>query len=234
MTNRGDIVPKIYCVEDDENIRQLIVYALNNNGYEALGFKNSEDFYSMIDTSIPDLVLLDIMLPGDDGLKILEKLRSNSKTRDIPVIMVSAKSSEFDKIKGLDQGADDYVTKPFGVMELISRVKALLRRTSVSNNSTNLLSLNNIIIDYEKRTVTIPGESIKLTYKEFELLYYLFKNQDIVLTRDKIMNEVWGFDFQGETRTVDVHIGTLRQKLGDYGSVIETIRNVGYKVGEQD
>lgn len=229
---RGDIVPKIYCVEDDENIRELIVYALNNNGYEALGFENSDDFYSVINNSMPNLVLLDIMLPGDNGLKILENLRNSSKTKDIPIIIVSAKSSEFDKIKGLDLGADDYITKPFGVMELISRVKALLRRTSTTNNSTKLLAVNNIILDYEKRIVTIDGETIKLAYKEFELLYYLFKNRDIVLTRDKIMNEVWGFDFEGETRTVDVHIGTLRQKLGDYGKVIQTIRNVGYKVGE--
>lgn len=226
-------MPKIYCVEDDEDIRELIVYALNNSGYETLGFENSNDFYNMIKTSMPNLVLLDIMLPGDDGLKILENIRINPKTKDIPVIMVSAKSSEFDKIKGLDLGADDYITKPFSVMELISRVKALLRRTYITNNSTNLLTLNNIILDYEKRIVTIDEEHIKLTYKEFELLFYLFKNQDIVLTRDKIMNEVWGFDFEGESRTVDVHIGTLRQKLGENGKVILTIRNVGYKVGAE-
>lgn len=224
-------MPKIYCVEDDEDIRELIVYALNNNGYKALGFENSQDFYNMMQSSIPSLVLLDIMLPGEDGLKILEALRSNPKTKDIPVIMVSAKSSEFDKIKGLDLGADDYITKPFGVMELISRVKALLRRSSITNDSPNLLILNNIIIDYKKRMVTVDKEPINLTYKEFELLFYLFKNQDIVLTRDKIMNEVWGFDFEGESRTVDVHIGTLRQKLGDNGKIILTIRNVGYKVG---
>lgn len=226
-------MPKIYCVEDDEDIRELIVYALNNNGYKALGFENSQDFYNMMQSSIPSLVLLDIMLPGEDGLKILENLRSNPKTKDIPVIMVSAKSSEFDKIKGLDLGADDYITKPFGVMELISRVKALLRRSSITNDSPNLLTLNNIIIDYKKRMVTVDKEPINLTYKEFELLFYLFKNQDIVLTRDKIMNEVWGFDFEGESRTVDVHIGTLRQKLGDNGKIILTIRNVGYKVGAE-
>ncbi len=228
---RGDIMPKIYCVEDDEDIRELIVYALNNSGYEALGFENSNDFYNMIKTSLPNLVLLDIMLPGDNGLLILENIRNNPNTKDIPVIMVSARSSEFDKIKGLDLGADDYITKPFSVMELISRVKALLRRTSIPNNSTNLLIVNDIIINYEKRLVTIDEDPIKLTYKEFELLFYLFTNQDIVLTRDKIMNEIWGFDFEGESRTVDVHIGTLRQKLGENGKVIQTIRNVGYKVG---
>lgn len=224
-------MPKIYCVEDNEDIRGLIVYALNNNGYEACGFENSEEFYEMIHLSIPNLVLLDIMLPGDNGLVILKNLRINPKTKDIPVIMVSAKSSEFDKIKGLDLGADDYITKPFSVMELISRVKALLRRTSINNDSANVLSLNNIILDYEKRMVTVNENPIKLTYKEFELLFYLFNNQDIVLTRDKIMNEVWGFDFGGESRTVDVHIGTLRQKLGSNGDVILTVRNVGYKVG---
>lgn len=226
-------MPKIYCVEDDEDIRELIVYALNNSGYEALGFENGKDFYNLIKTSIPNLVLLDIMLPGDNGLKILENIRNNPKTKNIPVIMLSAKSSEFDKIKGLDLGADDYITKPFSVMELISRIKALLRRTSIANNPTNLLIVNNIILDYEKRMVTIDEEPIKLTYKEFELLYYLFNNQDIVLTRDKIMNAVWGFDFEGESRTVDVHIGTLRQKLGDNGKIILTIRNVGYKVGAE-
>ncbi len=224
-------MPKIYCVEDDENIRELIVYALNNNGYEAMGFENSIDFYKMIHTSMPNLVLLDIMLPGEDGLQILQNLRKNQNTKDIPIIMISAKSSEFDKIKGLDLGADDYITKPFGVMELISRIKALLRRIYLPNNSPNILTLNNILIDYKKRSLSIDGEPIQLTYKEFELLFYLFQNQDIVLSRDQIMNEVWGFDFEGESRTVDVHIGTLRQKLGNNGNIILTIRNVGYKVG---
>lgn len=222
----------IYCVEDDENIRELIVYALNNNGYEAAGFENGEDFYNIVNTSLPHLILLDIMLPGDDGLKILEKVRNDSKTKDIPIIIVSAKTSEFDKVKGLDLGADDYITKPFGVMELISRVKAVLRRTSTIQNSPELLCVNNIIVDYEKRLVSVDDNIIKLTYKEFELLYYLLKNQGIVLTRDNIMDEIWGFDFEGETRTVDVHIGTLRQKLGESGKTIQTIRNVGYKVGE--
>lgn len=224
-------MPKIYCVEDDEDIRELLLYALNNNGYEALGFGNSDDFYNKINISLPTLILLDIMLPGDNGLMILENIRTNPKTKDIPVIIISAKSSEFDKIRGLDLGADDYITKPFSVMELLSRVKALLRRTSIENKSTNILTLNNIILDYEKRIVTIDNEYIRLTYKEFELLFYLLNNQNIVLTRDNIINEVWGLDFEGESRTVDVHIGTLRQKLGNSGNLIVTIRNVGYKVG---
>ena len=223
---------RIYCVEDEENIRQLIVYALENNNFEAEGFENSDAFYDRLNISMPDLILLDIMLPGDDGLLILEKLRRNPTTKDIPIIMVTAKTSEYDRVKGLDMGADDYIVKPFSVMELISRVKAVLRRTS-TNNNLNSISLNNITIDYNKRLVSVDNSIINLTYKEFELLYYLFKNQGIVLTRDDIMNQVWGFDFQGETRTVDVHISSLRQKLGKRGSIIKTIRNVGYKVGEK-
>ncbi|HZK00380.1 MAG TPA: response regulator transcription factor [Tissierellaceae bacterium] len=224
-------MPKIYCIEDDESIRELIVYALNTSGFEGYGFEDSVDFYRELDKSLPDLILLDIMLPGDDGLTILDNLRKNSNTKDIPVIMLTAKSSEYDKVKGLDMGADDYMSKPFGVMELISRINAVLRRSG-QFNSHNLLSLDNIVIDYDKRIVRVDNEVIKLTYKEFELLYYLIKNQNIVLTREMIMNEVWGFDFEGETRTVDVHIGTLRQKLGESGKLIQTIRNVGYKVGE--
>lgn len=222
---------KIYCVEDDESIRQLIVYALKNSGFKAEGFEDGNEFLSKIHDSIPDLILLDIMLPGDDGLSILKKLKSNFSLKDIPVIMITAKTSEYDKVKGLDMGADDYIPKPFGVMELISRVKAVLRRTNPYSPPNGILSLNGISINYEKRIVTVGGEPIKLTYKEFELLYFLLKNQDIVLTREMIMNQIWGFDFEGETRTVDVHIGTLRQKLGEKGKLIQTIRNVGYKVG---
>lgn len=221
---------KVYCVEDDESIRQLIVYALENGGFEAEGFEDGGEFFSRVYSSIPDLVLLDIMLPGEDGLKILERLKSDSALKDIPVIMLTAKTSEFDKVKGLDMGADDYISKPFGIMELISRVKAVLRRTNTPSPS-NILTLNDISMDYEKRIITSDGKTINLTYKEFELLYYLLKNQDIVLTREMIMNQVWGFDFEGETRTVDVHIATLRQKLGEQGQLIQTIRNVGYKVG---
>ncbi len=224
-------MPNIYCVEDDKNIRELIVYALKNMDFNAIGFENAEQLYSAIDKSMPDLILLDIMLPGEDGLDILRQLKSQSTTEYIPVIMITAKTSEYDKVIGLDMGADDYITKPFGVMELISRVKALLRRVN-RDKSTNIISLNNIILDYDKRLVTVDDSPIQLTYKEFELLYYLLKNQNIVLSRDNILNAIWGFDFEGETRTVDVHIGVLRQKLGESGQLIQTIRNVGYKIGE--
>ena len=222
---------RIYCVEDDESIRELIVYALNSSGFEGNGFESGEDFFLQLEKSLPDLILLDIMLPGDDGLTILKNIKKSSITKDIPVILLTAKTTEYDIVKGLDMGADDYISKPFGVMELMSRVKSLLRRIGTSN-SNDIISLNSITIDYEKRIVKVEDEIIKLTYKEFELLYYLLKNQNIVLTREMIMNEVWGFDFEGETRTVDVHIGTLRQKLGESGKLIQTIRNVGYKVGD--
>lgn len=221
---------KVYCVEDDESIRQLIVYALKNDGFEAEGFEDGNKFLSKVHSLMPDLILLDIMLPGEDGLEILEKLKTDSTLKDIPVIMLTAKTSEFDKVKGLDMGADDYISKPFGVMELISRVKAVLRRTSIPSPS-NVLSIDDISMNYEERIITSEGKTINLTYKEFELLYFLLKNQDIVLTREMIMNQIWGFDFEGETRTVDVHIATLRQKLGEKGKLIQTIRNVGYKVG---
>lgn len=224
-------MPKIYCVEDDESIRELIVYALNSSGFEGIGFENGKDFFQEVDKALPDLVLLDIMLPGDDGLTILKNIKKSSITKDIPVILLTAKTTEYDIVRGLDMGADDYISKPFGVIELMSRIKAVLRRTSPAATS-EILSLNNITLDYEKRIVKIDDELIKLTYKEFELLYYLLRNQNLVLTREMIMNEVWGFDFEGETRTVDVHIGTLRQKLGDSGKLIQTIRNVGYKVGD--
>ena len=223
---------RIYCVEDEENIRELIVYALKSNGFDADGFEDGNELAKALETSIPDLVLLDIMLPGEDGLQILERLRKNPKTKDIPVIIISAKTSEFDKVKGLDLGADDYITKPFGVMELISRVKALLRRTAAIAQSTAEISYKDIVLDYDKRTVMVKGKPVRLTYKEFELLYYLLSNPGIVLTRNNIMNHVWGYDFEGETRTVDVHIRSLRQKLGESGKVIKTVRNVGYKVGE--
>lgn len=222
---------RIYCVEDDENIRELIVYALKNNNYNAIGLESSQDLYSQIEVKLPDLLLLDIMLPEEDGLSILRKLRNQPSTKHIPIIMITAKTSEYDKVIGLDMGADDYITKPFGVMELISRVKALLRRSEF-NNDTNIFSIDNLRLDYEKRLVLVDNNPIQLTYKEFELLYYLLKNMGIVLSRDNILNEIWGFDFEGETRTVDVHIGTLRQKLGESGKIIKTVRNVGYKIGE--
>ncbi len=223
---------RIYCVEDDENIRELIVYALRSSGFEAVGFEDGNEFSNALSVSTPDLILLDIMLPGEDGLQILERIRKNPKTKDIPIIIISAKTSEFDKVKGLDLGADDYITKPFGVMELISRVRALFRRTASLTPSTTEISYKDIVLDYEKRIVKVNGEPVRLTYKEFELLYYLLNNQGIVLTRNSIMNHVWGYDFEGESRTVDVHIRSLRQKLGKSGRIIKTVRNVGYKVGE--
>lgn len=221
---------KVYCVEDDESIRELIVYALESSGYEAKGFESGKEFFSIVHDSIPHLILLDIMLPGDNGLEILQKLRSDPKLKSIPVIMLTAKTTEYDKVKGLDMGADDYISKPFGVMELISRVKAVLRRTNLSP-TFNDLSFDDISVNYEKRTVTVDEKKINLTYKEFELLYYLLENQDIVLRREMLMTRVWGFDFEGETRTVDVHIATLRQKLGKKGELIRTVRNVGYTLG---
>ena len=221
---------KVYCVEDDENIRQLIVYALENAGFEAVGFEDGNSFLAKVEKDKADLILLDIMLPGENGLQILQKLKSDVALKDIPIIMLTAKTSEFDRVKGLDMGADDYISKPFGVMELISRVKAVLRR-SHTPESSNILSFSGILMDYEKRSVIIDEENIVLTYKEFELLYYLMQNRDIVLKREMLMNQVWGFDFEGETRTVDVHIATLRQKLGEKGKLIQTLRNVGYKLG---
>lgn len=228
---RGENLKKVYCVEDDESIRNLIIYALKNNDFEVAGFEDSKSFFESLE-EIPDLILLDIMLPDEDGYEILSKLKSNSKTNNIPVIMLTSKTSEFDKVKGLDMGADDYIPKPFGVMELISRINAVLRRTKTVGVNEENLSIGNIEMDIERHRVTVHGEEVHLTYKEFELLNYLMSNQGIVLSRDKIMSTVWGFDFEGESRTVDVHIRTLRIKLSDSGKLIKTIRNVGYKIGE--
>nr|WP_143474364.1 response regulator transcription factor [Proteiniborus sp. DW1] len=221
----------IYIVEDDKNIRELECYALESSGYSVKSFETSSDFYAACIEQLPDLVLLDIMLPDEDGLDILRNLRNQEKTKDLPIIMITAKSTELDKVKGLDSGADDYITKPFGIMELISRVKALLRRTNQANNS-NIFSFGNITLDAERHRVTVEGERCELTFKEFELLKYLLQNQGIVLSRERIMEQVWGFDFQGESRTVDMHIKTLRQKLGLSGKLIKTVRNVGYKIGD--
>lgn len=219
----------IYVVEDDVNIREIERYALKNSGYEVEEFESGGAFFKRIEERIPSLILLDIMLPDEDGMEILAKLRADKNTAGIPVMMVTAKASEMDKVKGLDTGADDYITKPFGVMELISRVKALLRRaTNVQEES--LLKYGEIVVDNDKHAITVGGKNCELTYKEFELLKYLMINKGIVLSRDKIMNQVWGFDYEGESRTVDMHIKTLRQKLGDAGSCIKTVRNVGYMV----
>lgn len=225
------MVPIIYCVEDDENIRELMVYALNNNKFQAKGFESWSELSKELEKQIPDLLLLDIMLPGHDGYKILDTLRSDFRTKDVPIIMVSAKTNEYDKVKGLDMGADDYISKPFGVMELISRINAVLRRSNRHESNENILTIGNLILDVDKRIVTVDQKEVNLTFKEFELLHYLLQNKDVVLSRDKLMLEVWGTDFEGESRTVDVHIRTLRLKLGEAGKYIQTIRNVGYKIG---
>ena len=220
----------IWCVDDDASIRDIELYALTSTGFEARGFDDGASFWEALQTETPELVLLDIMLPGDDGMVLLKKLKSSSKTKDIPVIMVTAKGSEYDKVVGLDSGADDYVTKPFGMMELISRIKAVLRRSGKQQDKTKL-SVGGISLDTKKHEVKVDGEQVVLTLKEFELLEKLMRNQGIVLTRDQLLTEIWGYDFDGETRTVDVHIRTLRQKLGEQGSLVKTVRGVGYRIG---
>ena len=220
-------MPFIYIVEDDVNIREIQRYALRNSGFEVQEFGCGRELYQAIRQRAPSLILLDIMLPGEDGLEILKNLRSDRATAKVPVIMLTAKSTELDKVKGLDLGADDYMTKPFGVMELISRVKALLRRTEGLTESA-ILTNGEIAVDTEKRKVTVSGSPCELTFKEFELLKMLILNSGLVLSRDKIMDQVWGVDYEGESRTVDMHIKTLRKKLGVGGGAIKTVRNVGY------
>jgi len=220
---------KIYIAEDDADIREIVLYALRSAGFEAHGFEKGAAFWPALEQSAPDLLLLDIMLPGEDGLSILKKLRSNTRTKALPVIMLTAKGSEFDKVKGLDLGADDYIAKPFGVMELISRINAVLRR---SGQQTETLAYQNITLDSARRTVLVDGENVSLTYKEYELLHFLLLNAGLVMSRDKILETVWGWDFEGESRTLDMHVRTLRQKLGPAGEHIKTVRNIGYKLGE--
>lgn len=217
----------IYVIEDDQNIREIETFALKNSGYEVLDFERAKDFYKELDKKIPNLIVLDIMLPDENGLDIVKTLRRRVDTKNIPVMLVSAKTSELDKVKGLDIGADDYLCKPFGVMELISRVKALLRR-SHSTDTTSIISYQGIVMDDEKRSVMVHNECIELTFKEYELLKLLLINRGIVLTREKLMEKVWSTDFEGVSRTLDMHIKTLRQKLKEEGSKIKTIRNVGY------
>ncbi len=220
----------IFFVEDDSNIRDLVVYTLNTTGQEARGFEDGKKFFNALNTESPDLILLDIMLPGEDGLAILRKLKASSKTKNIPVIMVTAKGAEYDKVVGLDEGADDYVTKPFGMMELVSRIKAVLRRTK-RDASADEMTFKNLKMDLKRHEVSVDGQNVTLTLKEFELLRKLMKNKDVVLTRDQLLGEIWGYDFDGETRTVDVHIRTLRQKLGSAGELVKTVRGVGYCMG---
>ena len=218
----------IYCVEDDSAIRDLVVYTLKASGYEALGFENDTGFWAAMKEQRPEMILLDVMLPGEDGLTILQKLRSSPVTADIPVIMATAKDSEYDKVIGLDSGADDYLAKPFGMMEMVSRIKAVLRRAG--RHQDLLLSCGMISLDENKHTVTVGGKPVLLTLKEYDLLKLFMENPGRVFTRDNILQSVWGIDFSGETRTVDVHIGTLRTKLEKAGTYIQTVRGVGYKM----
>ena len=218
----------IYIVEDDSSIRELEKYALLNSGFTVEGFDNSKELYNALGTNLPVLIILDIMLPEEDGLTILNSIRQTPAYSEIPVIMVTAKTSEIDAVKGLDMGADDYITKPFGVMELISRIKAVLRRTQTQK--VNTVSLDEITIDEERHIVYINGEQVELTYKEYEILKLLIINKGIVLTRDRLMENIWGYDFEQGNRTVDVHIQSLRKKLGPSGDHIKTIRHVGYKI----
>ena len=222
----------IYCVEDDEGIRELISCALKSGGYEVKAFEKAVPFYEALKTRQPALILLDIMLPDEDGISILTNIKKNEVYSDIPVIMLTAKSSEIDKVTGLEAGADDYITKPFGVMELLSRIKAVLRRTKKDETTSNIISVGRLTLNFQKRLVKYDEKNVVLTFKEFELLAYLMQNQGIVLTREKLMEKVWGFDFEGESRTVDMHIKTLRQKLEKAGCVdiIHTVRGVGYKI----
>ncbi len=218
----------IYIVEDDESIREIETIALKNSNYIVSAFENAKEFYKKLDELVPDLILLDVMLPDESGYDIVRKLRKRPATQDVPIIMVTAKTTEMDMIKGLDGGADDYIKKPFSIMELITRVKALLRRTA--KEEPKLLKLDDLVIDHERHVVTVNNEPVDLTYKEYELLRLLMGSQGIVMTREVIMRSVWDTDFEGETRTVDMHIKTLRHKLGDYGSRIKTVRNVGYVI----
>ncbi len=219
----------IYLVEDDSSIRELIVYTLNSTGLEAEGFERPSEFWEKVDEKIPSLVMLDVMLPEENGIEILKKLRKNYSTEHVPIIMVTAKTSEYDKIKGLENGADDYIGKPFSMMEMVARVKALLRRSEYTEKEQEY-NIGNLYVCPSKHIVKVDGKDITLTLKEFETLCLLLQNKGIVLTRDQLLNKIWGYSFDGESRTVDVHIRTLRQKLQEAGSVIKTIRGVGYKI----
>ena len=221
----------IYCVEDERNIRELIVYTLESSGLPARGLENGEQLFEALSSHPASLILLDIMLPGEDGLEILGRLKASEVTKDIPVIMVTAKGAEYDKVRGLDCGADDYITKPFGMMEFIARVRAVLRRTGREDKDNATLQIGDLQILVQQHQVLVAGRKVTLTLKEFELLKFLMENQGIVLSRDRLLGHVWGYDFDGETRTVDVHIRTLRQKLGPCGEFIETVRGVGYRIG---
>ena len=223
----------IFCVEDDTSIRDLMVYALKTSGFDACGFNDGTELFEALgaasESDLPELIMLDIMLPGEDGLEILRKLKENPVTSSIPVIMATAKGTEFDKVIGLDTGADDYLTKPFGMMEMNARVKAVLRRSGAKAENSNIIEQGNLKINMESHTVTVGEDKVNLTLKEFEILHLFMQNTDRVFTRDELLSSVWGMNYTGETRTVDVHIGTLRTKIGEYGKRIETVRGVGYR-----
>ena len=218
----------IYCVEDDSAIRDIEVYALRSTGFEAEGLENGEQLFEAIAKRVPELIILDVMLPGEDGLEILKRIRFSALTRSVPVIMATARGEEYDKITGLDSGADDYLVKPFGMMEMVSRVRAVLRRSGGGESAQKLLTLGS-----PSHTVTVNGQAVTLTLKEFEILRTMMAKPGVVFTRDRLLSEVWGTDYDGETRTVDVHIRTLRQKLGDAGALIGTVRGVGYRMEAQ-
>ena len=219
----------IWCIEDDKNIRDIEIYTLKSTGFEAGGFSNDRDFFKALDTHIPELIILDIMLPDMDGVEVLKKLKQNSKSSDIPVIMATAKGMEYDKIQSLDLGADDYLVKPFGMMEMVSRIKAVLRRCSTAKENS-ILKYGTLSVDLEQHVVTLEGERVMLTYKEFELLRLFLTNIGTVFTRDTLFSQIWGEEYIGESRTIDVHIRMLRHKIGKYGEKIETVRNVGYRM----
>ena len=219
----------IWCVEDDSSIRDIEVYALASTGFEARGFEDGDSFWDALQSEKPELIVLDVMLPGKDGVTLLKMMKQTEEFQDIPVIMATAKGTEYDKIQSLDMGADDYLVKPFGIMEMVSRVKAVLRRCRRSSSS-NLLKLGGLVLNPDEHTVTIDGERVMLTYKEYELLHLFLSQPGIAFTREQLLASVWNTEYLGETRTVDMHIRTLRQKLGSYGSLIETVRNVGYRL----
>lgn len=222
----------VYLVEDDDSIRELVVYTLNSQGIEAEGFSLPSDFWPALEKKMPDLILLDIMLPQEDGLEILTKLRRRSDTRQLPVAMLTAKGSEYDTVRGLDSGADDYIPKPFRMMELVSRVKALLRRSGrLAQENDQEYVLENLYVSKKRHQVKVDGEEVLLTMKEFEMLLLLLSNPGIVFTRAQLLDKIWGYEFDGESRTVDVHIRTLRQKLKGAGRFVETVRGMGYKIG---
>ena len=220
----------IYCVEDESNIRELLVYTLEATGFKAKGFADGKGLRAALKEQIPDMILLDLMLPGEDGYSILEKLKKDENTRDIPIIMVTAKDAEYDKVKGMEAGADDYITKPFGMMEFVARIKAVLRRTNRNSNTDKELKCGDLRILVGRHEVFWKDEKIELTRKEFELLVYLVENRGLVMSRNQILCQVWGYEFEGETRTVDVHVRSLRQKLGEAGNMVETVRGVGYRI----